>query len=370
MENAGETTPGSAVGGPSSPAETREEEESTSLAKGVTAPSGSSETTSQRVAGSSSKKPQNKKKKNKSKKKPSSSGEQDSLPRQSTESARTTELPGTCVTPREIQTPGSEVAQPGAEVLVGDSGGAHERDGALGHLGKEAGSLEAVAEGRHSSVDALTPPKQSGTDSVAAPPPNSAAPKEKNKNKKEKKKTPVEKVTEKTNQPQKPGVAGKDDASAGRGNCKDKKHQWNQQPAEKLKEKWCLAGSCSRGHVLDSVLHLVLELESDTKCLIKRKEVALISYSSEQAATQLPVARAFVDRSNGVTVYFHAVLSKDFKLNPEIHKVFIRAEGISPYADWQDNICELSCTKIITIPMEKEVYGSADMSFALLCCVF
>uniref|UniRef100_A0A8B9ME63 RING-type E3 ubiquitin transferase n=1 Tax=Accipiter nisus TaxID=211598 RepID=A0A8B9ME63_9AVES len=49
----------------------------------------------------------------------------------------------------------------------------------------------------------------------------------------------------------------------------------------------------------------------------------------------------------GVTVYFHAILSKDFKLNPEIHKVFIRAEGISPYIDWKDNICELNCTKYL-----------------------
>ncbi|KGL94781.1 E3 ubiquitin-protein ligase RNF213, partial [Charadrius vociferus] len=46
-----------------------------------------------------------------------------------------------------------------------------------------------------------------------------------------------------------------------------------------------------------------------------------------------------------ITVYFHAILSKDFKLNPETHKVFIRAEGISPYANWKENICELICTK-------------------------
>ncbi|KFW75109.1 E3 ubiquitin-protein ligase RNF213, partial [Phalacrocorax carbo] len=47
----------------------------------------------------------------------------------------------------------------------------------------------------------------------------------------------------------------------------------------------------------------------------------------------------------GVRVYFHAILSKDFKLNPETHKVFIRAEGIFPYEDWKHNICELNCTK-------------------------
>lgn len=91
-----------------------------------------------------------------------------------------TELLDTCVIPQEIQTLGSEVAQAGADVLAGDSGGARESDGALGHLGKEAGSLEVVAEGSHGSVDVMTPPKQSSTDNVAAPPPpSSAAPKEK-----------------------------------------------------------------------------------------------------------------------------------------------------------------------------------------------
>ncbi|XP_063149004.1 E3 ubiquitin-protein ligase RNF213 [Candoia aspera] len=52
-----------------------------------------------------------------------------------------------------------------------------------------------------------------------------------------------------------------------------------------------------------------------------------------------------IDFENGITVYFHAILSKDFKINPEKHKVFIRAGGISDFADWKDNVCELSCTK-------------------------
>uniref|UniRef100_A0A8C8S421 RING-type E3 ubiquitin transferase n=1 Tax=Pelusios castaneus TaxID=367368 RepID=A0A8C8S421_9SAUR len=52
-----------------------------------------------------------------------------------------------------------------------------------------------------------------------------------------------------------------------------------------------------------------------------------------------------VNLGEGVTVYFHAILSKDFKLDPNKHKVFIRAQGISGYLDWKDNICELACTK-------------------------
>ena len=88
-------------------------------------------------------------------------------------------MPDTCVIPQEIQTPGSEVAKPGADVLAGDNGDARESDGTLGHLGKEAGSVEVVAEGGHSSVAVMTPPKESSTDNVAAPSPSSAAPKEK-----------------------------------------------------------------------------------------------------------------------------------------------------------------------------------------------
>ncbi|XP_075025423.1 E3 ubiquitin-protein ligase RNF213 isoform X2 [Calonectris borealis] len=392
---------GEGADGPPSTTETKEEEGG-SLLEGVTAPSDTSETAPQCVAGVSSEKSQKRKRRrNKAKKGPSSSGEQDSLPSLSTAPAQTTELPDKCVIPQEIQTPGSEVAKLGADVLAGDSGGAHKSDRVLGYLGKEAGSLEAVAEGSHSSVDVMTPPKQSSTDNVAASSPSSAAPKEKvgggsstecgetvrsnverdsrapdtgqfpetkpdsqssgsgkklastgkrasvssgsspgtgapkskpatacaerlsqdtktppvvkssqagkdkddtsrkvsgspskNEDTKEKKKGPSEKVheaTEKTCQTKGPEVARKDDASAVTDSCKDKKPQRNQKPVDKIVE-------------------------------------------------------SSVNRSDGVTVYFHAILSKDFNLNPDTHKVFIKAEGISPYEDWKDNICELNCS--------------------------
>ncbi|KAK4812085.1 hypothetical protein QYF61_026917 [Mycteria americana] len=436
--NTSETTPECTAGGPPSSTETQEEEEEgASLLEGVAVPSGTSETTPQSVAGDSSSKSQKRKKRrNKAKKGPSNSREQDSLPSLSTAPAQTTELPDTCVIPQEIQTPGSEIAKPSADLIAGDSGGAHESNRALGLLGKEAGSLEAVAEGSHSSVDVVTPPKQSSTENVAAPSPSSAAPKEKagggsttgcgatvrsnveggscapnagqvpetrpdsqssgrskklastgerasissglspgtgapkskpatpcaehrsqdtktppvvkssqagkgkedtsqkvscstskvsvrvnavgllsnwalsvflsqNEDTKEKKKTLTEKVhevTEKTNQTKGPEAARKDDASAVTDSRKDKKQQRNQKPVDKIIER---------------ILSIVL---------------LILSCSS-------------VNRSDGVTVYFHAILSKDFKLNPETHKVFIRAEGISGYANWKDNICELNCTK-------------------------
>uniref|UniRef100_A0A452ISC9 RING-type E3 ubiquitin transferase n=1 Tax=Gopherus agassizii TaxID=38772 RepID=A0A452ISC9_9SAUR len=58
-----------------------------------------------------------------------------------------------------------------------------------------------------------------------------------------------------------------------------------------------------------------------------------------------PAGSRAVNLGEGVTVYFHAILSKDFKLDPNQHKVFIRAQGISGYLNWKDNICELTCTK-------------------------
>ncbi|XP_075760215.1 E3 ubiquitin-protein ligase RNF213 isoform X4 [Pelodiscus sinensis] len=65
--------------------------------------------------------------------------------------------------------------------------------------------------------------------------------------------------------------------------------------------------------------------------------------NQEASANRLKPSQ--VNLGEGVTVYFHAVLSKDFKLDPNLHKVFIRAQGISGYSNWQDNICELACTK-------------------------
>ncbi|XP_062826871.1 E3 ubiquitin-protein ligase RNF213 isoform X2 [Anolis carolinensis] len=57
------------------------------------------------------------------------------------------------------------------------------------------------------------------------------------------------------------------------------------------------------------------------------------------------VKQSHVSPRDGITVYFHAILSKDFKLHPEKHKIFIRAGGIDGFQNWKDNICELNCTK-------------------------
>ncbi|XP_074397014.1 E3 ubiquitin-protein ligase RNF213 isoform X2 [Zonotrichia albicollis] len=83
-----------------------------------------------------------------------------------------------------------------------------------------------------------------------------------------------------------------------------------------------------------------------------RKEGAVAAADSpknkKEQRKQKPVEKAkesSVSRNEGVTVYFHAILSKDFKFDPGSHKVFIRAQGIPSYAEWEDNICELECTR-------------------------
>ncbi|XP_059700093.1 E3 ubiquitin-protein ligase RNF213-like isoform X2 [Haemorhous mexicanus] len=77
------------------------------------------------------------------------------------------------------------------------------------------------------------------------------------------------------------------------------------------------------------------------------------------------VKESSVSRNEGVTVHFHAILSKDFKLNPGTDKVFIRAQGIPSYADWNDNICELNCIR----PLEEHGYlieGAVTLSREIL----
>ncbi|XP_012308178.2 E3 ubiquitin-protein ligase RNF213 isoform X2 [Aotus nancymaae] len=47
----------------------------------------------------------------------------------------------------------------------------------------------------------------------------------------------------------------------------------------------------------------------------------------------------------GVTVYFHAIISKDFPFNPDHHKVFIRGGKELGEPEWNRNVCELHCTR-------------------------
>lgn len=50
-----------------------------------------------------------------------------------------------------------------------------------------------------------------------------------------------------------------------------------------------------------------------------------------------------ISSSDRLTIYFHAVLSKDFKFNPEEDLIFIRAGG--PIGNWEENLVELSVSR-------------------------
>ncbi|XP_068888584.1 E3 ubiquitin-protein ligase RNF213 isoform X3 [Aphelocoma coerulescens] len=378
-ERASDPTPDTAGGSPSS-AETREEEKGSSLLEDVTAPGDSAEPSAQRGAGDSAEVAppvMKKRKKNKAKKYTSISGEQDSLPPQSTTLSQATELPDTCVVPREIQPPGSKGVNPGADGLADASGDTAEGDRDLLHLGKEAGSLEAQR---------LSPAEQSSTASGAAPAPSAAAPGDKTGDgttteHRETAKDSVERgspapgqLPEATAHSQTWG-SSKELLPAGQGASPSGLPPAKGAPQSKPETKASPGaqslqagkeprqkGNSSTGKNANTKEKNKTPSEkmpngSEKTSLSKgaqaaRKEGAVAAANSPKNKTeqrnQKPVEKikeSSVSRNEGVTVYFHAILSKDFKLNPDIHKVFIRAQDIPPYTNWEDNICELNCTR-------------------------
>ncbi|XP_061232976.1 E3 ubiquitin-protein ligase RNF213 isoform X3 [Neopsephotus bourkii] len=398
--NTSMTTPECAVHEPPSSAETQEEEEGASLLEGATAPSDTSETAPEAMAGDTLEKSQRKKKKrSKSKKGPSSSETQDSLPSLSPAPAESPELLDTCVIPQEIQSTSSEVAKGGGAVLAGDSGGPRGSEGASSHLGREAGSVEAVAEGSHRSVDVMTPVKQSSTGNAAAPSPSPATPEEKVEGGSTTGRGEVVRgdvgggsrapaagqlpATRADSQPSgssknltstgarasassgpSPGMgapkskpatacaghqsqnpktpprssqAGKDKAESG---------QKASSPAPRNEDAKEKKATSEKTHAVSKAASQGKGPEAPRKgnaSAAAESQKEKLRQRHQQPADK--IKESSVSRSDGVTVYFHAILSKDFKLDPDTHKVFIRAEGISPYADWSDNICELHCTK-------------------------
>ncbi|KAM6119107.1 E3 ubiquitin-protein ligase RNF213 [Phoenicopterus ruber ruber] len=342
-------------------------------------------------------------KRNKAKKGPSSCGEQDSLPPLGTAPAQPAELPDTCVTAREMQSAGTEVASPGADALAGDSGGAEERERASGHLGKAAGSLEAVAEGSHSGVGVTAPPKQSSTADAAAPSPSSAAPEEKvgggstsecsktvGSNVEGGSRAPAAGQLPETGPDRQSSGSSKKPASTGErasvssgmspgtgapqskpaAACAERGRQDTQTPAVvsssragKDQEETSRKGSCSTSQSGDTKekkktpsekAHVVTEKASQTRGpeAARKNDASAVTENrkdNKQQRNQKPVdnKESSVSQSDGVRVYFHAILSKDFKINLDTHKVFIKAEGIYPYKSWKDKICELNCTKCL-----------------------
>ncbi|XP_033923494.1 LOW QUALITY PROTEIN: E3 ubiquitin-protein ligase RNF213 [Melopsittacus undulatus] len=372
-----------------------EEEEGASLLEGATAPSDTTKTAPEAMAGDTLEKSQKKKKKrSKSKKGPSSSEKQDSLPSLSTAPAESPELPDTCVIPQETESAGSEVAKAGDAVHAGDSGDPCGSEGASCHVGREAESLEAVAEGNHGSVDVMTPVKQSSTDNVAAPSPSPATPEEKVEGGSTtgcgevvrgdvggSSCAPAADQLPATRLDSQPSGSSKNltstgvrvstssEPSPGMGAPKSKSatacagHQ-SQDPKtpprssqagkDKAESRQKVSPPASRNEdakekkkATSEKTHAVTKAASQAKGpeVPRKGNASAVAESQEKLRQRNQQPADKIKESDGVIVYFHAILSKDFKLNPDIHKVFIRAEGISPYTDWRDNICELNCTK-------------------------
>ncbi|XP_043855804.1 E3 ubiquitin-protein ligase RNF213 isoform X2 [Dromiciops gliroides] len=64
---------------------------------------------------------------------------------------------------------------------------------------------------------------------------------------------------------------------------------------------------------------------------------------SNETANEKELKMRALNLGEGITVYFHAILSKDFAFNPDCDKVFIKG-GFGEKA-WDREICEMNCTK-------------------------
>ncbi|XP_010872579.2 E3 ubiquitin-protein ligase rnf213-alpha isoform X2 [Esox lucius] len=58
---------------------------------------------------------------------------------------------------------------------------------------------------------------------------------------------------------------------------------------------------------------------------------------------RIPLRKKTESASERLTIYFHAVLSKDFKLNPDEDRIFIRAGG--SFGNWEENVVELTVSR-------------------------
>ncbi|XP_039566699.1 E3 ubiquitin-protein ligase RNF213-like [Passer montanus] len=338
--------------------ETWEEEE-----EYVTASEDNAEPSAQRGAGDSAEVvPLLKKKENKSeaKKYTSFSGEQDTLPHQ------TAELPDTCVSPQEIQPPGCEGANPGA------SGDAPEGNRNLTHLGKEVGSPEE---------ERLSLTEQGSTARVAAPVSRAAVPGDKvgdgtARGNVEWGRSAPDQLPAATAGSQAWGSskellpAGQEASPSGlppaKGAPQSKPETKTSPGAQSLqagKEPKQKGASSTVKHANTKEKNLTPHAKMPNMsektswsqgAEAARKESAVAAADSpknkKEQRNQKPVEKvkeSSVSRNEGVTVHFHAILSKEFKLHRDTHKVFIRAQDIPSYADWKDNICELNCIRCL-----------------------
>ena len=63
-----------------------------------------------------------------------------------------------------------------------------------------------------------------------------------------------------------------------------------------------------------------------------------------------PTQRKAIAACDRLTIYFHAVLSKDFKFDPKKDRIFIRAGP--PIGSWNDNTAELCASRYLLCDRE------------------
>ncbi|XP_025892633.1 E3 ubiquitin-protein ligase RNF213 [Nothoprocta perdicaria] len=341
-----------------------------------------------------------KRKRNKAKTNPPDSGEQNSLPPQSIELVQAPEIVDTCVVP-----PSNEGAKPHGDLPGGESEGACENGSVLDHVEKKAQSLEIIAEAGHCEADVKMPSKPSSTGDVPIPSTSSITSEEKvgdgSAAKHGKSARSDEEggsaapdagqLPETRLDPQpldskdtlalkgdsvsissgfcpergapetSPAPSGAAHASQGakapsvaknsqarKGNQESSqqespltsKKESAKEKANNPKEEVCEATKKNRNQCKEPEVarkDTAPAVASSSKDRKKQKNQKPVDKTEQSSASQ----------RGDVTVYFHALLSKDFKFNPDDHKVFVRAGGISGYEDWKENICEMTCTKYL-----------------------
>ncbi|XP_065591389.1 E3 ubiquitin-protein ligase RNF213 [Cyrtonyx montezumae] len=397
LSSASAATPECTADELSSATEKEEVEEGESLQADVAALSDISETDPQHVAdGSSQKSKRKNRKRNKAKNSPSSHRELSPLLPASTAPAQTAELSDVHVVSQEVQTSGGEASKQSADLIASDNGGAQENGTAMGPSAREAEGQEMVAGDGCSTVAVVAPSREGSTGNGAAPTPGSAALKEKagggstahcgvGSNVEGKSATSAAGQTLETrldsqslDDQKKPVSMGEStnvssvfspdtEVPKSKPATSHTKHQSQDTKTPSV------AQSSKAGQGKHDSSQKVSSLPSKEKGTMEKKtpnekahEASEKTKKSETKGPQVASkngASAVMDerkekhhqsnqrpldkdeQSKGITVYFHAILSKDFKLNPETDKVFVSSGIFSDDGKTWKNICEMSCIK-------------------------
>ncbi|XP_013865501.1 E3 ubiquitin-protein ligase RNF213 [Austrofundulus limnaeus] len=122
------------------------------------------------------------------------------------------------------------------------------------------------------------------------------------------------------------------------------KHQQDQKQKSSTPAKADNSGSS-----VDPVENMEVEESGDkqNKTSTGNKESVEASEDTSNSQTVSPPKRPTQNKNiaahNRLTIYFHAVLSKDFKFDPDQDNIFIRAGA--PLGDWKENLAELAVTR-------------------------